>query len=50
MLLVTALLKQSCVQLNLSRTVCMFSSKKTKNMNMKPDVIIFGEKLKAVRE
>ncbi len=47
MLKITNWLKHNCLQLNLSKTVCMFFSK-SKSCRAEPDVVIDGERLQAV--
>ena len=46
---VAAWLKQCCLQLNVTKTVCMFFSK-SKTHTIPPDVYISGEKLQVVTE
>ncbi len=44
-----AWLEQCCLQLNISKTVCMFIPK-TKNLSVVPDVFVSGERLQGVSE
>ncbi len=46
---VAAWLEQCCLQLNISKTVCMFITK-TKNLSVVPDVFVSGERLQVVSE
>ncbi len=46
---VAAWLEQSCLQLNISKTVCMFIAK-TKDLSVVPDVFVSGERLQVVSE
>ncbi len=46
---VAAWLEQCCLQLNISKTVCMFITK-TKNLSVVPDVSVSGERLQVVSE
>ncbi len=46
---VAAWLEQCCLQLNISKTVCMFIAK-TKNLSVVPDVFVSGERLQVVSE
>ena len=46
---VTARLKQCCLQLNVSKTVCMFFTK-TNSSSVEPDVFVSGERLQVVSE
>ena len=46
---VAAWLKQCCLQLNVTKTVCMFFSK-SKTHTIPPDVYISGEQLHVVTE
>lgn len=49
MVKITAWLNQCCLQLNVSKTVCMFFSK-TNDSSENPDVLVSGEKLEIVKE
>ncbi len=46
---VAAWLEQCCLQLNISKTMCMFITK-TKNLSVVPDVFVSGERLQVVSE
>lgn len=46
---VTAWLKQCCLQLNVSKTVCMFFTKKN-SPSVEPDISVSGERLQVVSE
>uniref|UniRef100_A0A8C2IBW3 Reverse transcriptase domain-containing protein n=1 Tax=Cyprinus carpio TaxID=7962 RepID=A0A8C2IBW3_CYPCA len=46
---VTAWLEQCCLQLNISKTVCMFFTK-TNSSSVVPDVFVSGERLQVVSE
>ncbi len=46
---VTAWLKQCCLQLNVSKTVCMFFTKKN-SPSVEPDIFVSGERLQVVSE
>jgi len=47
---ITAWLKHSCLQLNISKTVAMFFTKSHKNLSVEPDIFVSGEKLQIVSE
>lgn len=47
---ITAWLKQSCLQLNTSKTVAMFFTKSNKNFSVEPNIFISGERLQIVLE
>lgn len=49
MVKITAWLNQCCLQLNVSKTVCMFFSR-TNDSTENPDVHVSGEKLEIVKE